>query len=127
MPPDHLIPSITTDTAAGPLSACGATCVPPSNNCIGCGPYALPSGRHATNLPKKHARHLEASQQRIIASWELLRRLSRVDGPGHWRGRRHVSAALAAYARQRDDADLEVWTQEIRLRASIRIGGALSP
>ncbi|WP_424138629.1 hypothetical protein [Roseomonas chloroacetimidivorans] len=32
------------------------------------------------------------------------------------------AAALALYARQRDDRDLEVWVQEIKLRASIRIG-----
>jgi len=32
------------------------------------------------------------------------------------------AAALAAYARQRDDPDLAVWTAEIRLRAGIRIG-----
>lgn len=32
------------------------------------------------------------------------------------------AAALQAYARQRDDADLEVWTAEIKLRASVRIG-----
>jgi hypothetical protein len=31
-------------------------------------------------------------------------------------------AALQAYARQRDDRDLEVWTAEIKLRASVRIG-----
>jgi hypothetical protein len=30
--------------------------------------------------------------------------------------------ALQAYARQRDDRDLEVWTAEIKLRASVRIG-----
>jgi len=32
------------------------------------------------------------------------------------------AAALQAYARQRDDAELEVWTSEIKLRASVRIG-----
>ena len=32
------------------------------------------------------------------------------------------AAALQAYARQRDDVELEVWTSEIRLRASVRIG-----
>lgn len=32
------------------------------------------------------------------------------------------AAAVAAYARMRDDAHLEVWSQEIKLRASIRIG-----
>ena len=32
------------------------------------------------------------------------------------------AAALQAYARQRDDVDLEIWTSEIRLRASVRIG-----
>ena len=32
------------------------------------------------------------------------------------------AAALAAYARQRDDPVLAVWTAEIRLRAGIRIG-----
>lgn len=32
------------------------------------------------------------------------------------------AAALAAYARQRDDKDLEVWISEIKLRASVRIG-----
>ena len=39
-------------------------------------------------------------------------------------GPQHAAAlpALAAYARQRDDAELEVWTQEIKLRASVRIG-----
>ncbi len=35
---------------------------------------------------------------------------------------RDKAAALAAYARQRDDAELAVWTQEIKLRASVRIG-----
>lgn len=35
---------------------------------------------------------------------------------------RDKAAALAAYARQRDDVNLEVWTQEIKLRASIRVG-----
>jgi hypothetical protein len=35
---------------------------------------------------------------------------------------RDKAAALAAYARQRDDRDLEVWMQEIKLRASVRIG-----
>jgi hypothetical protein len=32
------------------------------------------------------------------------------------------AAALAAYARQRDDRELEVWVQEIKLRAAVRIG-----
>ena len=32
------------------------------------------------------------------------------------------TAALAAYARQRDDNELDAWMSEIRLRASIRIG-----
>ncbi len=32
------------------------------------------------------------------------------------------AAALQAYARQRDDRGLEVWTSEIKLRASVRIG-----
>jgi hypothetical protein len=32
------------------------------------------------------------------------------------------AAALAAYARQRDDTEKEVWTSEIRLRACRRIG-----
>ena len=32
------------------------------------------------------------------------------------------AAALQAYARQRDDKDLEVWVAEIKLRASVRIG-----
>ena len=32
------------------------------------------------------------------------------------------AAALQAYARQRDDRHLEVWTSEIKLRASVRIG-----
>ena len=32
------------------------------------------------------------------------------------------AAALQAYARQRDDRDLEVWMAEIKLRASVRIG-----
>jgi len=35
---------------------------------------------------------------------------------------RDKAAALAAYARLRDDAELEVWTQEIKLRACRRIG-----
>src|SRR3954471_19001574 len=35
---------------------------------------------------------------------------------------RDKAAALAAYARQRDDNELDVWMSEIRLRASIRIG-----
>jgi hypothetical protein len=32
------------------------------------------------------------------------------------------AAALQAYARQREDRDLEVWMSEIKLRASVRIG-----
>jgi hypothetical protein len=32
------------------------------------------------------------------------------------------AAALAYYARQRDDTELEVWTSEIKLRACQRIG-----
>lgn len=35
---------------------------------------------------------------------------------------RDKAAALAAYARQRDDRDLEVWIREIHLRACVRIG-----
>jgi hypothetical protein len=35
---------------------------------------------------------------------------------------RDKAAALAAYARQRDDKDLDVWMSEIRLRACMRIG-----
>lgn len=35
---------------------------------------------------------------------------------------RDKAAAIAAYARQRNDVELEVWFSEIRLRASIRIG-----
>ena len=35
---------------------------------------------------------------------------------------RDKAAALAAYARQRDDRDLEVWVREIQLRACVRIG-----
>ena len=35
---------------------------------------------------------------------------------------RDKDAALAAYARERDDIDLEVWTREIKARAAIRIG-----
>lgn len=35
---------------------------------------------------------------------------------------RDKAAALAAYARQRDDTELDVWMSEIRLRATIRIG-----
>ncbi|MDT8265142.1 hypothetical protein RQ832_17960, partial [Roseomonas sp. DSM 102946] len=35
---------------------------------------------------------------------------------------RDKAAALAAYARQRDDRDLEVWVREIHLRACVRIG-----
>ena len=34
---------------------------------------------------------------------------------------RDKAAALAAYARQRDDRDLEVWVREIHLRACVRI------
>ncbi len=35
---------------------------------------------------------------------------------------RDKASALAAYAKQRDDADLEVWMGEIKVRASVRIG-----
>lgn len=35
---------------------------------------------------------------------------------------RDKAAALAAYARQRDDPELDVWMREILLRATIRIG-----
>jgi hypothetical protein len=35
---------------------------------------------------------------------------------------RDKAAALAAYARQRDDRELEVWVREIHLRACVRIG-----
>ena len=35
---------------------------------------------------------------------------------------RDKAAALAAYARQREDAELDVWMSEIRLRACRRIG-----
>ena len=35
---------------------------------------------------------------------------------------RDKAAALAAYARQRDDNDMECWVREIHLRACVRIG-----
>lgn len=35
---------------------------------------------------------------------------------------RDKAAALAAYARQRDDKDMECWAREIHLRACVRIG-----
>lgn len=35
---------------------------------------------------------------------------------------RDKAAALAAYARQRDDKDMECWVREIHLRACVRIG-----
>ena len=35
---------------------------------------------------------------------------------------RDKAAAMAAYARQREDRDLAVWVSEIQLRASVRIG-----
>lgn len=35
---------------------------------------------------------------------------------------RDKAAALAAYSRQRDDRELEVWVREIHLRACVRIG-----
>ena len=81
---------------------------------------AIREARHQS--AEKHARHLKSSQRpdhRLVGTPAALK-------SGRWSGTReggrHVSAALAAYARQRDDADLEVWTQEIRLRATIRIG-----
>ena len=44
---------------------------------------------------------------------------------GPWRPSRELESradALAAYARQRDGRELEVWFSEIRLRATIRLG-----
>ena len=35
---------------------------------------------------------------------------------------RDKATALAAYARQRDDKDMECWVPEIHLRACVRIG-----
>jgi len=41
---------------------------------------------------------------------------------GSWSGTSAATAALAAYARQRDDKDMECWVREIHLRACVRIG-----
>jgi hypothetical protein len=48
-----------------------------------------------------------------------LAECARIDEASEIRDR---AAALAAYARQRDDRDLEVWVREIHLRACVRIG-----
>lgn len=58
-----------------------------------------------------------------LANYEAMRlqveRCASIDEAAELRDQ---AAALSAYARQRDDAELQVWVQEIRLRASIRIG-----
>ena len=48
-----------------------------------------------------------------------VERCARIDEAADIKDR---AAALQAYARQRDDRDLDVWTSEIKLRASVRIG-----
>ncbi len=48
-----------------------------------------------------------------------VERCARIDEAADLRDK---AAALQAYARQRDDRDLDVWTSEIKLRANVRIG-----
>lgn len=66
---------------------------------------------------------IEAPQPSALVRYEEMRaaveRCARIDEAADIRDK---ASALAAYARQRDDADLLVWTQEIKLRASIRVG-----
>jgi hypothetical protein len=53
------------------------------------------------------------------AARQALAECVRVDEAKDWRDR---AAALAAYARQRDDKAMETWVSEIHKRACIRIG-----
>ena len=56
---------------------------------------------------------------RYDAARQALAECVRVDDAKDIRDR---AAALAAYARQRDDTELQVWVSEIHLRACTRIG-----
>ena len=62
-------------------------------------------------------------QSSALVRYEEMRiaveRCARIDEAADIRDK---ASALAAYARQRDDAELLVWTREIALRASIRVG-----
>ncbi len=59
-------------------------------------------------------------QMMNACAWRLpSARASRSDGAAELRDK---AAAIAAYARQRNDTELELWIAEIKLPASIRIG-----
>lgn len=87
------------------------------------GPGRGKTGTHVgTPFPQQTLTDLGISKQQL-AQYDRMRtavaQCARVDEAAVIRDK---AAALAAYARQRDDNELDVWMSEIKLRACTRIG-----
>lgn len=69
------------------------------------------------------APHVAGAAMSVLVRYEQARaalaECARIDEASDIRDK---AAALAAYARQSDDRELEVWVREIHLRACVRIG-----